>query len=120
MTEQYFVPVRYSGDPDEFKLSHVCMLGLSGSFAINVIDNLIIVHHQSSKVRYDRHHIRALQHHHHNTALHNKQPPHYTTQPKHNTTPHGTPHLTQPPQLIRLDAALVQLIAKSLDTRHWM
>lgn len=31
--------------------SHILKLDKSGRFAINVVDNLIIVHHQASKVR---------------------------------------------------------------------
>jgi hypothetical protein len=30
--------------------SHILRLDMSGRFAINVIDNLIVVHHQASKV----------------------------------------------------------------------
>lgn len=32
------------------KKSHILKLDASGRFAINVVDNLIIVHHQASKV----------------------------------------------------------------------
>jgi hypothetical protein len=32
------------------KKSHILKLDMSGRFAINVVDNLIIVHHQASKV----------------------------------------------------------------------
>lgn len=32
------------------KKSHILKLDVSGRFAINVVDNLIIVHHQASKV----------------------------------------------------------------------
>lgn len=32
------------------KKSHILKLDLRGRFAINVVDNLIIVHHQASKV----------------------------------------------------------------------
>lgn len=32
------------------KKSHMLKLDVSGRFAINVVDNLIIVHHQASKV----------------------------------------------------------------------
>lgn len=33
-----------------FKRTHICRLELTGRFAVNIIDNLIIVHHQASKV----------------------------------------------------------------------
>lgn len=33
------------------KKSHMLKLDVGGRFAINVVDNLIIVHHQASKVR---------------------------------------------------------------------
>lgn len=33
------------------KKSHVLNLGRSGRFAMSVVDNLIFVHHQASKVR---------------------------------------------------------------------
>jgi len=32
------------------KKSHILKLDVGGRFAINVVDNLIIVHHQASKV----------------------------------------------------------------------
>ena len=32
------------------KKTHILRLDMSGRFAINVVDNLIIVHHQASKV----------------------------------------------------------------------
>lgn len=32
------------------KKSHILRLDMSGRFAINVVDNLIVVHHQASKV----------------------------------------------------------------------
>ncbi|XP_047738046.1 regulator of MON1-CCZ1 complex isoform X3 [Hyalella azteca] len=37
-------------DSSGFKLTHICQLELTGRFAVNVIDSLIIVHHQASKV----------------------------------------------------------------------
>ena len=63
LTICYFV-VR---DSVGFKLTHICQLGLSGSFAVNVIDSLIIVHHQASKVSAVVHHqaskLSAVVHH---------------------------------------------------------
>ena len=32
------------------KKSHILRLDMSGRFAVNVVDNLIVVHHQASKV----------------------------------------------------------------------
>lgn len=32
------------------KKTHILRLDMSGRFALNVVDNLIIVHHQASKV----------------------------------------------------------------------
>ncbi|KAF2358045.1 Colon cancer-associated Mic1-like [Trinorchestia longiramus] len=37
-------------DSSSFKLTHACQLEMTGRFAVNVIDSLIIVHHQASKV----------------------------------------------------------------------
>ncbi|KAB7498356.1 Uncharacterized protein Anas_04551 [Armadillidium nasatum] len=32
-----------------FKKTHICLLELTGKFAVNIIDSLIVVHHQASK-----------------------------------------------------------------------
>lgn len=37
----------------KIKKSHILKLDVNGRFAINVVDNLIIVHHQASKVSYE-------------------------------------------------------------------
>lgn len=37
------------------KRSHILKLDVSGKFAINVVDNLIIVHHQTTKVSKSMH-----------------------------------------------------------------
>ena len=34
----------------QFKKAYTCRLELTGRFAVNIIDSLIIVHHQASKV----------------------------------------------------------------------
>ncbi|XP_042878996.1 regulator of MON1-CCZ1 complex-like isoform X3 [Penaeus japonicus] len=40
----------YSQNKDGvFKRSHICRLELTGRFAVNIVDSLIIVHHQASK-----------------------------------------------------------------------
>ena len=39
-----------------YKRTHICRLEITGKFAVNIIDSIIIVHHQASKVilHYDK------------------------------------------------------------------